>query len=232
MKTFSLKKVVILAIMLTMPALLYYLLQEKGKNRYRPLGIFGPKTVTSTFHIKRGKQIPDTIYHIVRDFKLINQDNHLVSFPSDSNKLTVVAFFYTRCPLVCSGINKKMAEVVRIYQKNKLLQFLSITVDPHFDTSEELKKYSKEYQVQPNKWNFLTGDEAAIYKLAKEDFLVDVLKDTTQNNNIIHRPMLILLDPQKRIRGYYNSIDKEQVDRLIDEIRVFIAEELRNVKDR
>ena len=125
-----------------------------------------------------------------------------------------------------------MAEVVRIYQKNKLLQFLSISVDPNFDTSEELKKYSKEYQVQPNKWNFLTGDEAAIYKLAKEDFLVDVLKDTTQNNNIIHRPMLILLDPQKRIRGYYNSIDKEQVDRLIDEIRVLIAEELRNVKDR
>jgi protein SCO1/2 len=40
------------------------------------------------------------------------------------------------------------------------------------------------------------------------------------------------LDPQKRIRGYYNSIDKEQVDRLIDEIRVLIAEELRNVKDR
>lgn len=232
MKNFSLKKAVILAVILTMPALLYYLLQEKGKNRYHPLGIFGPKAVASTFYTKKGRQIPDTIYHTVRDFKLTNQYTQSVSFPSDSNKLTVVCFFYTRCSLVCSDINNKMAEVVRIYRKNRLLQFLSITVDPYFDTPEELKKYSEQYQDQPNKWNFLTGDEAMIYKLAKEDFLVDVLRDTTQNNNIIHSPMLILLDPQKRIRGYYNSTDKEQVDRLIDEIRVLIAEELRNVKDR
>ncbi len=41
--------------------------------------------------------------------------------------------------------------------------------------------------------------------------------------------MLILIDPKKRIRGYYDSTNKEQVDKLIDEVKVQIVEELRQV---
>ena len=231
MKHFSLKKIVLLVAILAVPSLLYYLLQEKGKNRYHPLSIFGPKQVASTFHTKRGKQIPDTIYHIVRDFSLQNQDNQQISFSTDSNKITVVNFFYTRCPWTCSSSNKEMGRVAEIYRKNKLLQFFSITVDPVFDTPLELKKYSQQFQLKSNKWNFLTGDEFTIYRLAKEDFLVDVLRDTIQKDNIIHSPLFVLLDTKKRIRGYYHSLNKEEVDRLIGEIRVLIAEELRNIKD-
>ena len=232
MKNYSFKKAVILLTILTVPGILYYLLQEKGKNRYKPLGIFGGKIVAPTFHTKRGVKIPDTLYHKVRDFKLINQDNQPVSFPSDSSKISVVSFFYTRCAIGCSDMNKELFRVVKAYEKNKLLRFLSITVDPDFDTVKELKKKSNQYVIKPNKWDFLTGSETAIYELAKEDFFVDVLRDTTQKNNIIHPTTFILLDTEKRIRGYYNSLDKEQVDRLIDEIKVLIAEELRNVRDR
>jgi protein SCO1/2 len=45
--------------------------------------------------------------------------------------------------------------------------------------------------------------------------------------------MLILLDPQKRIRGYYDSSrGPEQVNLLIDEIKLLITEELRSIKTR
>lgn len=228
MKKSSLKKAALLAAILAVPVIAYYLLQEKGKNRYRPLSIFGPKQVAETFHKKRGKQIPDTIYHTVRDFQLTNQMGELISFPPTDTKLTVVAFFYTRCERRCSQINKHMAEIQRIYHKNKLIQLFSITVDPGFDTPEVLRKYAQSYQVRSNKWQFLTGQQAAIYKLVREDFLLDVLRDTTTHEaNIHHSSLLILLDPQKRIRGYYDATEKEQVDRLVDEIRVLIAEELR-----
>ncbi len=224
------KKVLILATILAVPALAYYLLQEKGKNRYRPLSIFGPKIPASSFHFKKGRKIPDTIYHVVHDFKLLNQDSQTTSFPSDSNRLSVVAFFYTRCSRTCSQINKRMSDVFRVYKKNKLIKFFSITVDPSFDTPAVLKEYAGQYRAQSGKWIFLTGEEATIYNLVKEDFLLDTFRDTSQKNNIIHSSMLVLLDPNKRIRGYYDSLDKEQVDRLIDEIRVLIAEELRQTK--
>lgn len=227
---FSFKKILILVTILAVPGFLYYLLTEKGKNRYHPLGIYGPKQVASTFHMKRSEKIPDTIYHTIRDFKLLNQNNQTVSFFADSGKITVVNFFFTRCPSFCPNMNKELFRVVKAYERNPLVHFLSISVDPEYDTPGVLKKYAGNYPAKADKWNFLTGNKAEIYKLAQEDFLVDALKDTTQLNNVIHSSKLILLDPKKRIRGYYDSGDKEQVDRLVDEIKVQITEELRKVK--
>ena len=230
--TSSFKKIIILVILLAVPGLLYYLLQEKGKNRYHPLGIFGPKQVAATFHTKRGKQIPDTIYHTVRDFKLTDQDGENFSFPADSQRITVVNFFFSRCPSFCSIMNTEMGRVASQYSKNSMLRFISITVDPDFDTPGVLKAYSAKYNLPKGKWQFLTGPQDSIFQLARQDFLVDAIRDSTQANNFIHSPMLILLDPQKRIRGYYNSTNKEQVNKLSDEIKVLITEELRRVTKR
>jgi protein SCO1/2 len=45
--------------------------------------------------------------------------------------------------------------------------------------------------------------------------------------------MFILIDPQKRIRGYYDSsLGQEQVTLLSDEIKLLITEELRSIKIR
>ena len=228
--SFSLKKILVLVTILAVPGLLYYLLTEKGKNRYRPLSIYGPKQVSSTFHVKRGKQIPDTLYHTIPDFKLKNQEGKTITFKADSGIITVVNFFFTRCPSFCPNMNKELYRVVKIYEKNPLIRFLTISVDPEYDTPQILSKYSSQYSVKHNKWNFLTGDKKEIYTLAQKYFLVDALVDTTQKNNVIHSPKLIMVDPKKRIRGYYDSDDTQQVDKLIDEIKLQITEELRKVK--
>lgn len=230
--SFSVKKILILVTILAVPGFLYYLLQDKGKNRYHPLSYYGPKQLSGTYHTKRGKKIPDTLYHTVSDFKLVNQSGDSISFSTQANKITVVNFFFTRCKSFCLNMNKEMSLVAKAYQNNDFLRFMSISVDPDFDTPEVLLSYSKSYPVKPGKWNFLTGNKDLIYKLSRQDFLVDALKDTSSENNFIHSPMLILVDPHKRIRGYYNSNNKDQVDRLNDEIKVLITEELRNVKDR
>ncbi len=231
--SFPVKKILVLFILLAVPGTLYYLLKEKGENRYRPLPVFGKKEVAATFHTKFGKKIPDTIYHTIRDFKLLNQAGDTVVFPADSNQITVVNFFFTRCPSFCSNMNREMARVATIYRGNRLMRFLSISVDPEYDKPEILSEYSKSLISQNEKWDFLTGDRDLIFSLAKEDFMVDAFRDTSKEVNFIHSPMLILIDPQKRIRGYYDSTGgPEQIQNLIDEIKVLITEDLRNVKDR
>jgi len=231
--SFPVKKILILLILLAVPGTLYYLLKEKGQNRYRPLNIYGEKKVASTFHTKRGKQIPDTIYHVIRDFKLLNQNSDTTKFPADSNQITVVNFFYTRCQLLCKDINKDLARVAKMYNNNRLMRFISISVDPDYDSPAVLAEYSKSYVSENKNWDFLTGDKDLIYSLAKTDFMVDAIADTTGKTNIIHSPMLILIDPQKRIRGYYDSsLGHEQVTLLSDEIKLLITEELRSIKVR
>ena len=226
-----LKKIIILVSILALPGFLYYLLQEKGQNRYRPLPVFGPKKLSGTFHSKRGKQIPDTLYHTINSFNLVNQKGDTVNFPGDTPRITVVNFFYSKCGAPCIKQGNEFRRVVERFKDNRLMSFLSISVDPH-ETPASLSQYADNLNTSTEKWNFVAGDSEEVYKIAKEGFLVDAFADTTGANNFIYSPLFVLVDPQRRIRGFYDSSSKEQVDKLMDEVKVLIAEELRKVADR
>jgi protein SCO1/2 len=116
-----LTKIVILVLVLAVPGFLYYLLVTLGKNHYKALPIFGLKTLATTTHKVHGKIVPDTIYHTLSDFHLVDQDGKPVTLASFENKIVVVDFFYTNCPGVCSQMNANLAMVADAYAKNKLL---------------------------------------------------------------------------------------------------------------
>jgi protein SCO1/2 len=95
-----------------------------------------------------------------------------------------------------------------------------------------LRSYQQTTGFRSTNWSLLTGQQPEVAELAKQSFLVDVLPDSAQPTTIIHSSMLVLLDPQKRIRGYYDSLSKEQMEKLDDELKVLINEELRTRTDR
>jgi len=229
---FTVKKVLILVTILAFPGFLYWMLTVKGKNRYKSLSFFGPKQVANTFHTKRGVQIPDTLYHTVRNFSLLNQDSVAFTFPAKTHRIFVVNFFYTRCTVFCASMNQQVHYLAKKYQRNSLLQFVSISVDGGHDSPTALRSYQQTTGFRSTNWSLLTGQQPEVAELAKQSFLVDVLPDSAQPTTIIHSSMLVLLDPQKRIRGYYDSLSKEQMEKLDDELKVLINEELRTRTDR
>lgn len=224
----SLKKIVILVLILAVPGFLYYLLTVKGKNRYKPLPFYGPKIVAKTGHSHHGNYIPDTIYHKLTDFKLTNQNGEPVSLKSFDGHIFIVNFFYTNCPTVCSEMNKNLQFLADTYRKNRMVKFVSITVDPQRDNAEALKAYAAKYKLPVGKWQFLTGDTSAVYNLARKGFLVNAVQ--LDKDNFVYSDKLILIDQEKRIRGYYSGTSVPEVNRLNDEIKVQIAEELRKIK--
>ncbi|MGN8071511.1 SCO family protein [Mucilaginibacter sp. SG564] len=221
------KKIVILVLILAVPGFLYYLLTAKGKNRYKPLAIYGQKIVAKTGHKFHGKYIPDTIYHHLPAFTLTTQDGKQVSDSTFKGKIFVAGFFYTHCPAVCSTINRNMSYLVDTYRKNKMVYFTSITVDPQRDSVSVLKKYADSFKPASKRWLFLTGDTTSIYSLARQGFLVNALKES--DDDFIYSDNLVLIDAEKRIRGYYKGANTNDINRLTDEIKVLIAEELRKV---
>jgi protein SCO1/2 len=220
-----LKKIIILGLILALPGFLYYLLTEKGKNRYRPLPIYGPKHLAKTSHKVRGKIIPDTIFHTIADFNLIDQDGKQVSFKNFDKKILVVNFFYTNCSTLCHTVNANVDSLSENYGKNKMVYFASITVDPQRDKGEVLKAYANKNTPLSPKRLFLTGDTTTIYNFARKGLLVDALQ--TGENDFIYSNKLILIDSERRIRGYYSGELRTDAARLNDEIKVLIAEELR-----
>ncbi|TWJ00075.1 protein SCO1/2 [Mucilaginibacter frigoritolerans] len=219
------KKIVILVLVLVVPGFLYYLLTTEGKNRYKPLPVFGPKSLAKTTHKVKGKNVPDTVYHTLTDFNLTNQDGKPVSLKTFDNQIFVVDFFYTRCQGACSVANGYISLLDSNYAKNKMIRFVSITVDPEHDSTAVLKRYFNSFKPVPAKWMFLTGDTTTIYNLARKGFLVNALK--TSNDDFIYSDKLILIDQDKRIRGYYTGASTDEMSKLNDEIKVLISEELR-----
>ena len=220
------KKTVVLVLILAVPGFLYYLLTAEGKNRYKPLSIFGPKSLAKTTHKVNGKDIPDTIYHTLPDFKLIDQDGKTVSLKTFDSKIFVVDFFYTHCQGACKVANGYISLLDSNYAKNKMIRFVSITVDPEHDSTAVLKKYFNTFKPVPAKWMFLTGDTSTIYPLARNGFLVNALKES--NGDFIYSDKIMMVDTHKHIRGYYLGTSPDDMTRLDNEIRVQISEELRN----
>ncbi|OCX51053.1 electron transport protein SCO1/SenC [Mucilaginibacter sp. PPCGB 2223] len=227
----GIKNIVILALILAVPGFLYYLLTAKGKNRYKPLPIYGPKIVAKTTHKGfHGKRIPDTIYHEVSDFNLTDQDGRPVTLKTFEKKIVIFSFFFSNCPTVCAQVNSNLDSLAKGYQKNKLIQFVSVTVDPDRDTPGALKKYAAQYGLSSNKWSFLTGDTTNIYRLARQGLLVNALKSGPGKDDFIYSDKVIMVDASRRIRGYYSGTSVTDMQRLDDEIRVQITEELRKVE--
>ena len=225
MKTVISKKIVILVLVLVVPGFLYYLLDAHGKNRYQQLNIFGDKSLAKTTHKVKGKNIPDTIYHTLPDFKLTDQNGKQVLLNTFKDKIFVVNFFYTGCTSVCTLMNENANVLDSLYRKNKMVDFVSITVNPKQDDVSALKKYADGFKGLTAKRMFLTGDTSVIYNLARTGFLVNALQ--AGPNDFVYSDKLILIDSEKRIRGYYTGASSKDVDKLNDEIKVLYLEEVR-----
>lgn len=232
-------KILILAVILVLPGFLYYLLDREGQNRYKSLPIYGEKTLTGTFTRKMGKEIPDTAFHHVPLTYLYNQEGQLIQFPAQDSSISVVNFFYTRCETFCTYMNNEMDRVATRFQNNHRVRFYTVTVDAENDTPSVLAEYAQSYSPVDKKWHWLTssvGLEAFakqkdsvghVQEIARAGYLVDAYQDTTQEAHFIHSSMLILVDSERRIRGYYDVNHKKEVDRLIDEIKLLLVEEVR-----
>jgi len=229
MKRSPIKKVLILVSILAIPGFLFfYLLPHFAKNRYKSLPIFGKKTVATTFHSVKGKKIPDTIYHLVPDFKLINQHNDTVSWKSFENKIVVLNLFYARAR--SQQANKYIKQLSDGYEQKPLVKFVSLSVDPA--DVNKLKDFAANFKAKEGKWDLLAGDTAQIYPLIRQSLLLDVVANESKGeNSFIFSNKIVLIDNLHRIRGIYDTDSAEANAKLEDEIKVLIAEYLRNVKD-
>lgn len=238
-------KVLMLAAILILPAFLYYLLEREGTNNYISLPIYGEKILSGTFTSRMGEKIPDTIFHQVPEGLFISSTGEEVAIPARDSSISVVNFFFTRCVSFCTHMNNEMDRVASRFSHNPKVRFYTLSVDTAFDRPDVLGAYIREHAYQPEekKWHFLTGLEnfgsdsvssevgtegmKDVLRYAREGWLADAVQDTTQEVTFIHSSSLMLMDSQRRIRGYYDVTHSKEVDRLMDEINLLLVEEVR-----
>jgi protein SCO1/2 len=106
-----------------------------------------------------------------------------------------------------------MQRLQSLLPKESVLQLVSISVDPTHDVPAVLAQYAQQYNAEPGRWRFLTGDPADIARLMQQGF-----KLPFDGSMIHHSEKLVLVDGKGQIRGYYDALDEQDLQRLITEI--------------
>ena len=84
----------------------------------------------------------------------------------------------------------------------------------------QLKKYALEKGVNDKKWNLVTGDKKHIYELARKSYLAVKTDGDGGPFDMIHTENFILIDKDRRIRGTYDGTNKEEMDKLLQDLEV------------
>lgn len=196
---------------------LFFLFSLISCEQEKQLPILGEKVIDEVTGETRDYQAPV--------FKLTNQLNQTTSNQEFAQKIQVVDFFFTSCGSICPIMTQNLTLVQEAFKDEERVHILSYSIDPELDTPKQLKQYAQNYQINPQQWSLLTGKQETILELAK-DYKVRAFKDDMiqEERNLLHDGTFVLVDAQRRIRGYYNGLEVEDVNKLIDDIRTLLKE--------
>ncbi len=163
-------------------------------------------------------------FHRIADFSLTNQNGKTVTQKDFKGKIYVADFFFTTCPNICIAMTDNLLKVQEKIKNNPNVVLLSHSVTPKIDSVPQLKKYAIEKGVIDKKWNLVTGDKKEIYELARKSYLAVKEDGDGGPFDMIHTENFILVDPDRRIRGFYDGTDLEEIQRLLEELEILIQE--------
>ena len=189
---------------------------KKSLPIYNP-SMVNPELVDSTVqHISK--------YHTIADFSFTNQNGETITQKDYEGKIYVADFFFTTCPTICPIMQDNMVEIQNAFKTNPKVMLLSHTVMPQIDSVPVLKKYALEKGVIDSKWNLVTGDKKAIFYIARKSYLAVKTETEGELYDMVHTENFILVDEQRRVRGFYDGTKKEDIKRLIEDIHFLLGE--------
>ena len=189
---------------------------QKTLPIYNPADV-NPELVDSTIQYK-------SKYHTIADFSFVNQNGDTITQKNYEGKIYVADFFFTTCGSICPKMTTNLEDVQKAILNNPKVMLLSHTVFPEVDSIPVLKAYSIKHHVVDSKWNLVTGDKKEIYTMARKSYLAVKLGRPDQLYDMVHTENFVLVDQKRRVRGFYDGTNKEEIKRLIDDIN-FLSQE-------
>jgi protein SCO1 len=187
------------------------------------------------------------LYGELPDFALTERSGRAVRRADLAGAVWIANFIYTRCTDTCPLQTATLARLQPDLLGDGRVRIVSLTVDPGHDTPAVLRRYAEQYRADPTRWLFLTGDPAAIARLAMEGFHLGVVDpgDVAASAGrlarwlgpipayashgakglVLHSPRLVLVDGRARVRAYHQPDDPRSLERLLENVRRVLAEQ-------
>tara|TARA_R110000868_G_scaffold119071_2_gene315499 strand:+ start:323 stop:979 length:657 start_codon:yes stop_codon:yes gene_type:complete len=188
----------------------------------RKLPVYAPSQINPDLVDAEKQKV--TKNHRIADFSLTNQDGETFNSKNLEGKFYVTDFFFTTCPTICPDMSSQLQRVQKKYSNLDDFLIISHTVQPEIDSPEVLKEYAELYEADTKRWIFLTGDKKTIYDLARKSYFAAVTEGDGGVDDFIHTENFVLVDKEKRIRGFYDGTSAKSVDQLIVDIEILAQE--------
>lgn len=156
--------------------------------------------------------------HRVGSFTLQDQHGRTTTINDWNDHIIVANLFFTHCPVVCPKMIRSLKNVQQLYARDQELAIYSFSVDPERDSVERLREFAQRMDITADNWHLLTGSKQEIYRYARKSLQVVATDGDGGPGDFIHSELLVLIDKEKRIRGYYNGTEPKEVEALLRDI--------------
>ena len=138
----------------------------------------------------------------VSNFALPDQNNSVYNLSFATEEIVIVSFLFTRCPDVCPVITQNLKLVENTLPDNlqDKVGFVSITLDPKYDTAEVLTEYMERHGVD---WPHLTGDVDEVrdvwssFGIYTEEYILDPHDDNISDmEGQVHNSSVVYVTPE------------------------------------
>ena len=187
---------------------------------------------------------------LVPAFKVVNQDGKTLTQSDTDDKVYVAEYFFTTCKGICPKMNANMRRVFDQHKDNPKFMIISHTCMPEVDSLPLLKEYEQKMlsgtvvknddgsyklnQLQStgaptanSNWHFVTGDKKQLYDMARLGYMIDNGKpDSLQRieDEFIHTQFFALVDKYRRVRGIYDGLKEDEVQKMMTDINGLLKE--------
>jgi cytochrome oxidase Cu insertion factor (SCO1/SenC/PrrC family) len=159
-------------------------------------------------------------YGSVPQFSLTERSGKPIGLSELRGTIWIADFIYTNCEDTCPLQTAEMAKLQDELSAQNAVKLLSFSVDPEKDTPSVFSHYADRYKADADRWLFLTGAQEEIQNLVQNGFRLSAATTSTDAGVILHSPRFVLIDRQAQIRGYYDSRDKEALQRLRRDVAI------------
>lgn len=164
---------------------------------------------------------PLNIGDALPDYRFTNHLGQAINLSQFRGQALAITYIFTRCPfptfcpLMSNNFRQAQDALLKMSGGPTNWHFLTLTIDPEWDTPERLRNYAAGMRHDPKHWSFLTGDLVDITAIAEQTGLT--FARDPDGVGISHNLRTVVVDAQGRVQNIIPE-NKWQPGELVAEI--------------
>lgn len=147
-----------------------------------------------------GEDVIRSVGDALPPFALYDQDGKVLTTDYFDGSVTVLNFIFTRCSIaeMCPSSTRKMKKLQVLAEQTEIkhVRFLSITLDPSFDSPGVLKTYARAYQLEERNFRLGTASKGVIDDLARQ---FGILRKNVEGMPLDHTMRTMIVNAKRQI---------------------------------